>query len=105
MQLIRKDMKPIHVWRRRTDGSYLGMTQSTWQMEECLYGRVIPAESALTIALYGSRITKMVEIYLGSGSLAEGEGISLSPGATEPEYRVISSRQYQGHGRCLGESL
>jgi len=103
--MIRKDMKRILVWRRQPEKSYLGLEQSAWQAGECLYARVIPAQSTFVVQLYGNRVTKMVEIFLGNGSLSEGEGISLSPDAAGPEYRIISSRQYQGHQRLLGESL
>ena len=55
--------------------------------------------------LYGSRVEKMIEIFLGDGDLEEGEGISLSPDTMQPSYLIVSCRQYDGHRRAWGESL
>lgn len=105
MRLLRKDEKQIQVWRQEVTSHYLGMEQQKWQKERLLYGRVIPAESHLACAIYGSRIEKMVEIYLADGQLAEGEGISLLPATNGPQYRVVESRNYGNHCRVLGERL
>ncbi len=58
MQLIRKDMKKLQVWRHQATDTYLGMEEGNWVKHRVLYGRVLPAESRLAHALYGSRVGK-----------------------------------------------
>lgn len=105
MQLIRKDMKKLQVWRHQATDTYLGMEEGNWVKHRVLYGRVLPAESRLAHQLYGSRVEKMIEIFLGNGDLEEGEGVSLSPDTMQPSYLIVSCRQYDGHRRAWGESL
>lgn len=105
MRLLRKDEKAIQVWQQEVASHYLGMEQQKWQKGRLLHGRVIPAESRLACAIYGRRVEKMIEIYLSDGYLAEGEGISLLPAASGPQYRIIESRDYGDHRRIWGESL
>lgn len=105
MQLIRKDAKKLQVWRHQSADTYLGMEDGNWVKHRELYGRVIPAESRLAREIYGSRVQRMVEIFIGNGELEEGEGISLTPDAMQPSYLIISCHQYDGHRRAWGESL
>lgn len=103
MRLLKRGLKPVHVFKSETvDSGYVG-TESVDLYSHTVMCRVSPGENKVTSEIYGERANNMLNIICGKNAAID---YKLSFTCKEqPEYKVVSKKEYTDHTVILAEVI
>lgn len=103
MRLLQKGLKPVHVFKREIiDTGYVG-TESIDLYSHTVMCRIYPGENKITSEMYGQRAVNMLNIICAKSAEINYK-ISFKC-KEQPEYAVISKKEYTDHITILAEAI
>lgn len=91
--------------KSKMPSDYIGDTYQ-WQQSGTLQCSILPVTDKLTIETYGPRVNRMKLLHAAPGAnIADNMGISLTEGAAEADYTVVSAKGRMTHTYALIEAI
>ena len=103
MRLLKRGLKPVHVFKSETvDSGYVG-TETVDLYSHTAMCRVSPDENRITSEMYGERANNMLSIICGKNAAIDYK-LSFTD-REKPEYKVVSKKEYTDHTVILAEAI
>lgn len=91
--------------KEKASSDYIGDSYQ-WQSTGSIACSVLPVTDQATVEEYGPRVKRMKLLHAAPGApVADGMGVSLTEGAAEPEYTVVSTKKRMTHTYALLEVI
>jgi hypothetical protein len=105
MRLLMKKLKPVYVFEmRERDSGYVG-TETVPVYKRRVMCNVQPAESKITVEMYGERVKDMKRVICADlGAILPHMQVSFTDN-TKPTHNILSVPEYSDHTWILAEVL
>ena len=103
MRLLKRDLKPVFVFKRtEVESDYVG-TEERDVFLGVVPCHISPADSKITSEVYGERANSMFSLICDKNADL-GDFVSFTD-ESKPEYKILSKKKYYAHQTVLAERL